>query len=196
MSLTISVKTTDTATPVLERLQRALTDRTKLNEHIASAAEAGTRTYLRKIAQERHGTANRMGATPTGYLVKRAELVKGQGTKDGAVITFTGAIFRRIAGPVTIRPKAKKMLAIPMRAESYGKRPAQFNDLFVYRAGQGRAFLARKAGEGRLHFYFLLKSVVTLPQDRTLAPSDEEYAKFSEEGARAYLASIEKSGGK
>lgn len=192
MPLNISVTATDTTTPVLTRLQRVLKDRTQLNEYIARAAEAGTRMYLRKIAQQRHSTANRMGATPTGYLVKRAELVKGQGTKDGAVITFTGAIFRRIAGPVTIRPKVKKMLAIPMRAESYGKRPAQFRDLFVYRAGQGRAFLARKAGKGRLHFYFLLKSVVTLPQDRTLAPSDEEYAKFSEEGARAYVAAMER----
>lgn len=106
---------------------------------------------------------------------------------SGAVISVTGAIFQRVFGPVTVRPVRKKMLAIPMRSESYGKRPGEFNDLFVVRAKQGRVFLARKDGEGRLQFFFLLKASVVLPQDRGLLPSEVQFGQMAELGARGYL---------
>jgi len=183
----INISVTDQATPILAELHRELTDRTGLNKYIGASAEAGTRLHIRRAAQDRHATADKLGARRTGYLSKRAELVQGTGDKTGAEISVTGAIFKRTFGPVTIRPRAKKMLAIPMRAEAYGKRPGEFGDLFIFRSRQGRLFLARQAGEGRLHFLFLLKAVVVLPQDRGLLPSDEQFGQLAELAARGYL---------
>jgi hypothetical protein len=187
MSVTISIKATDQATPVLAHLHRELTDRTGLNKYLAATAEAGTRMHIRSAAEQRHSTAQRLGSSPTGYLAKRANLVEAKGTAEGAVITVTGAIFKRVFGPVTIKASAGKMLTIPMRAEAHGKRAREFNDLFIFVSKQGRAFLARQAAPGRLHFLFLLKAVVTLPQDRGLLPSDEQFAQMGEISARAYL---------
>lgn len=186
-SFSINVDVTDKATPVLAALHRELTDKTGLHKYIGAAAEAGTRMHIRKAATARHTTASKLGARPTGYLTKRAELVEGRGNAEQAEITVTGAIFKRTFGPVTVRPVAKKMLAIPMRAEAYGKRPGEFSDLFIFRSKQGRLFLARQAGEGRLHFLFLLKASVVLPQDRGLLPSDAQFAQLSELAARSYL---------
>jgi hypothetical protein len=186
-ALSINIAVTDKATPILAELHRELTDRTTLHKYIGAASEAGTRLHIRKAAQARHTTADRLKATPTGYLTKRAELVQGTGNKEGAEITVTGAIFKRTFGPVTVRPRAKKMLAIPMRAEAYGKRPGEFGDLFLFKSKQGRLFLARQAGEGRLHFLFLLKSVVILPQDRGLLPSEAQFGQLAELAARGYL---------
>jgi hypothetical protein len=186
-ALSINIQVTDKATPILAELHRELTDRTGLHKYIGASAEAGTRLHIRKAAAARHTTAGRLGASPTGYLTKRAELVQGTGNKDAAEITVTGAIFKRVFGPVTVRPRAKKMLAIPMRAEAYGKRPGEFGDLFLFKSKQGRLFLARQAGEGKLHFLFLLKSVVVLPQDRGLLPSDEQFGQLAELAARGYL---------
>jgi hypothetical protein len=188
MSLKIDIAVSDKGTPVLADLHRELSDRTSLHKYIGAAAEAGTRLHIRSAAAQRHKTADKLGAKPTGYLTKRAELVEGTGNAEQAEITVTGAIFKRVFGPVRVRPVAKKMLAIPMRAEAYGKRPGEFDDLFVYRSKQGRLFLAKQAAPGRLQFYFLLKASVVLPQDRGLLPSDEQFGQLSELAARGYLS--------
>jgi hypothetical protein len=187
MSISVTIEVTDKATPILAGLLGELTDRTGLHKYIGAAAEAGTRMHIRKAAQARHTTANQLGAKPTGYLTKRAELVEGRGNAQEAEITVTGAIFKRTFGPVTVRPVAKKMLAIPMRAEAYGKRPGEFGDLFLFKSKQGRLFLARQAEPGKLHFLFLLKASVVLPQDRGLLPSDEQFGQLAEVAARGYL---------
>lgn len=185
--MNIEIKITDQATPILAELHRELTDRTGLHKYIGAAGEAGTRLHIRKAAQARHTTASKLGARPTGYLTKRAELVEGRGDKAGATVSITGAIFKRTFGPVTVRPVAKKMLAIPMRAEAYGKRPGEFSDLFVFKSKQGRLFLARQAEPGKLHFLFLLKASVVLPQDRGLLPSEAQFGQLAELAARGYL---------
>ena len=188
MSLKIDITVTDQATPILAELNRELKDRLELHKYMAVTAETGTRMHIRSAAMQRHTTAEKLGARPTGYLTKRAELVEGVGTRDGADVNITGAIFKRTFGPVTVRPVSKKMLAIPMRAESYGKRPGEFGDeLFVYRAKQGKLFLARKAGPGKLLFVFMLVKSVLLPQDRGLLPSEEQFGQMAELSARAYL---------
>ncbi len=188
MSIGINIVVRDDATPILAEMHRELTNRTELNKYIAVAAESGSRMYLRKIAPTKHKTASKLGAAPTGYLTKRAELVESKGNRDRAVITFTGAIFKRVFGPVKVTARRKKMLTIPMRAEAYGRRAREFGkELFVYRAKQGRAFLARSVGNGRLQLLYLLKRSVVLPQDRSLIPSDAEFGQMAELGARGYL---------
>lgn len=44
---------------------------------------------------------------------------------------------------VTILPRIRKSLTIPMNKEAYGRRATEFNDLFVAKKN-GKAFLARQ----------------------------------------------------
>lgn len=188
--LNIEIKVDD-STPVLQELLKELTDLQPLNEYIGAAAAEGTRMHIRSAAESRHTTAEQLGASPTGYLNKRAELVSYTATSSGVELAVTGAIFRRVFGPVLIRPVAAKMLTIPWRAEAYGKRAREFNDLFVYvsKRGNGMAFLARREGK-QIQLYYLLKSSVLLPQDTGLLPTAEQYAQGAEFGARGYMRKI------
>lgn len=194
MSLQVTIQVNDTATPVLARLHQELSDRGELHQYIAAAAEAGTRMHIRAAAKQRHTTAERLGSQPTGYLAKRAEMVESKGDSQGARITVTGAIFRRVLGPVVVRAKSAKMLTIPWRAEAHGKRAGEFQGLFVYRSKQGKLFLAKRDGQ-RIKFLFLLKAQVTLPQDRGLLPTDEQYSKTGELAARGYLRKLLREAG-
>lgn len=188
--LNIEIKVDD-GTPVLQELLKELNDLTPINEYIGSAAAEGTRMHIRSAAETRHTTAEELGATPTGYLTKRAELVSYTASSAGVELAITGAIFRRVFGPVTVRPVSAKMLTIPWRAEAYGKRAREFGDLFVYvsKRNKGVAFLARKEGK-TIQLYYLLKSFVILPQDTGLLPTAEQYAQAAEIGARGYLSKI------
>lgn len=183
----ITIQETDKATPVLAALRHELTDRTGLHKYIGAAAESGTRLHVRQAAVDRHVTADKLGARRSGYLTKRAELVEGTGDATQATLKLTGHIFKRAFGPVTVRASAGKMLTIPMRAEAYGKRAREFDDIFIIRAKQGRAFLARKVATGRVQFLYLLKSFVILPQDRGLLPSQSQFEQLAELAARSYL---------
>jgi hypothetical protein len=183
----VTIKVTDEATPILADLHRELTDRTGLNKYMAATVETGARMHVRSAAAQRHDTADRLGAKPTNYLVKRAELIESKATADGAVLTLVGAIFKRAFGPVTVNATAKKMLTIPVRSEAYGRRAGEFSDLFLFRAKQGRLFLARRAGPGRLEFLYLLKRTVVLPQDKGLLPTQDQWSDMAELAGRAYL---------
>lgn len=185
----------DDSTPVLQHLLKELEDLTPLNEYIGNAAAEGTRLHIRSAAESRHETSAALGASPTGYLAKRAELVSYTASSSGVELAITGAIFRRVFGPVTIKPVAGKMLTIPWRAEAYGRRAREFGDLFVYvsKRGKGLAFLARREGK-TLQLYYLLKSMVVLQQDTGLLPTEEQYAQGAEIGARGYLSKLLRQG--
>jgi hypothetical protein len=181
----------DDSTPVLQHLMQELTDLTPLNEYIGTTAAEGTRLHIRSAAESRHETSAALGASPTGYLTKRAELVSYTASSAGVELAVTGAIFRRVFGPVTIKSVAGKMLTIPWRAEAYGRRAREFGDLFVYvsKRGKGLAFLARREGK-TIQLYYLLKSMVVLQQDTGLLPTEEQYAQGAEIGARGYLSKL------
>ena len=50
---------------------------------------------------------------------------------------------RRAYSDITIRPKLRKLLAIPMRREAFGMKPTDFMDAFVVKSKKsGNAFIA------------------------------------------------------
>jgi len=183
----ILVTVTDEATPILAELRRKLDDRTGLHEHIAAIAEVRTRRYIiEEAAPLRHKTAERLGAQPTGYLSRRGEAIESTADKDRATVILGGEreIFARVLGDVTVKPVTAKYLAIPASAESYGKRPREFDSLrFVPFPSGARALVDGKSGQVQ----FWLKQSVTLPQDRGLIPPDEQFIAAAEQGARDYL---------
>lgn len=214
MILAINIKVTNTATPALHGLAGALTDRSELHAYMAASNEAGTRQYIRAIAAHTHKTAERLGAAPTNYLVKRADLTESSHDAGKATITVNGAIFRRALGPVTVRATRAKYLTIPGTAAAYGKSAREFNDLRIAFFGQGRMALVKaeqsslgtraRAGfdterntrrpplqdAGRGDVYFWLKKSVLVPQDRALLPDEQAFGQWSELAARAYLSKL------
>ena len=188
--LGIEVKVSDTATPALAEVMRSFTgQKPDLMSRIAAGAEVLTRRHIAEsAAPSRHRTAQRLGATPTGYLARRANAVESSHTGSTATVTLGGEaeIFARAFGDVTVNARPGKSLAIPWRAEAYGRRPREFTDLFPVKSKRGNAFLARRDGK-TLQFVYLLKRSVLLPEDRGLLPSDEQYVQITEQAAVEFI---------
>jgi len=185
-ALSLNVATGAEATPVLNALSGMLTNRTDLHDYLATDAEAMTRDWIREAAKSRHTTAEALGASPTNYLSQVADLVAGYGDESQATVDIFGAIFRRVEGPVTVRPKRAKYLTIPVDAESYGQRARDFSDLKFKVDKDGRKFLARVDGTEIKPLFALVKKA-TLPQDAGLLPSLAHYEHTAESTARAYV---------
>jgi hypothetical protein len=172
-----------------------LEDRTELHAGIAERAEVLVREHVRNVAApSRHTTADRLGATRTGYLERAGEGVESRGTAEAAVVTISGNvdIFKRTDGPVTVRGRGKK-LTIPARAAAYGRRAGEISGLEVRvfgRRGGGRTVALGKVEGGVREVWYWLVDQVTLPQDRGLLPSDEQFAASAELAARDYVDSL------
>lgn len=76
---------------------------------------------------------------------------------------------------VTILPRLRKHLTIPMNREAYGKSATEFSDLFVVKKDD-KAFLARQQGKGMLQFMYVLSDRVTQRKDSSIMPSDKMFA--------------------
>lgn len=181
MSVTVDIEVKDGATQRVNDLLQALSGtgprRRDFMAAVAGHAERFTSDYIRTIAApHRHKTATRLGATPTGYLERRAQNVESRSNMEEAVVIIAGApeIFARAFGPVTVRARNAKNLTIPLTAEAYGRRAGEFSDLFPITSRRGNKLLVRRDGK-LLKAYYLLKPQVTLSEDRGLLPTDERY---------------------
>lgn len=180
----------DTASPDLAAWVRRLEDLTRLHEMIGERVENLTRRYLAAIATERHATADRLGASPTGALSRAAESPEAKGTRDSVILTMRPAeILARAFRDVEIVPRAgKKWLTIPVHHSSYGKRAGEFSELhFVFIPDENIAMLVQRAANGNTIPLFLLVRKVTQKQDRTLLPSDEAFLAEMEAAAEDLL---------
>lgn len=193
--LEVTVHLDDTVTPALKFLVEDLTDLTPLNKRIADAAEVVTREHiLFRAAPTRHKTADRLGAQPTGYLTRRGNAIESASDAEGATITLGGApeIFARVEGPVTITPVSSKYLTIPASPQAYGRRAREMQGLKPIRLGRSLALVEEsdsgspikgdKSGR-RIVVHYWLKESVTLPQDRGLLPTEEQYIVAAEGAA-------------
>lgn len=194
----------DATTPFLKELQASLKPGSaaslKLRKGIAGRLEQTTRSHITKAALTRHKTATRLSAKPTGYLAKKEGTVESQvtGNADGLIIVSVyGEIFARVDGPVSVKPRTKKWLAIPATAESYGKRPREIDGLRFVLMKKGKlAALVRVEtekdadGKPKSEVVFWLKKGVTLPQDRGLLPSEGQYLEAMEKAADDFMAAL------
>jgi hypothetical protein len=180
---------------LLRKFTGGLNDRTPMNERVGDRATQLTRKHLIEIAQSRHATAQRLGASPTGHWAQAAEKTSFAADPGGATISIDQPGIGRVAHDVTIVPTGgKKYLTIPAIAEAYGKVARSIPDLALmirWKGGERRAVaLAQVTGKGKERtetvFYWLVKSV-TQKQDRTLLPSDDEYELSGLAGVRDYV---------
>lgn len=195
MSLGITIEIGGDADRMLRKLGAGVINREELHQDIATRGENLVRDYLTGLAQTRHATADKLGATPTGHLERAAESVTSTSDSAGVSITVTSPGITRAFGSITILPGAgKKYLTIPATAEAYGKRAGAFNDLrFVaYKNGvralvqASQSNVATREKIGGKVFYWL-KTSVEQKQDRTLLPSDQLIESSAEEGAIDWL---------
>jgi hypothetical protein len=191
----------DATTPFLKELQSSLKPGSaaslKLRKGIAGRLEQVTRSHITKASLTRHKTATRLSAKPTGYLEKKEGTVESQvtGNADGLIqISVYGDIFARVDGPVSVKPRTKKWLAIPATAEAYGKRPYEIDGLrfVLMKKGKLAALVRVKGTDGKpkSEVIFWLKKGVTLPQDRGLLPSEQQYLDAMEMAANDFMTAL------
>jgi hypothetical protein len=167
--------------------------RRNLHQNMGEEVQVLTAEYLRRLAGDRHDTAQALGATPTGHLAEAAEKVASSGalTADSseATLTIDHPGMRRAFGPVTISPRNAKSLAIPIHAIAYGHRARYLWTQLSLFIPKGCNFIAMKGPDGKsiLPLYILVRSV-TQKQDRTLLPSDEEFEGAAIKGAENFYA--------
>lgn len=82
--------------------------------------------HLRRIAPNRHNTAHRLGARPTGHLEVR---VTPHSDSDGGYILIPIPGIARAFKDLTIVPDSKPYLTLPIAAQSYGKRVDRMRQL-------------------------------------------------------------------
>ncbi|MFT9493415.1 hypothetical protein [Anaerosolibacter sp.] len=65
---------------------------------------------------------------------------------------------------MTITPKNKRYLTIPLNKLAKEKSPKDFNDLFSFKADSGELYLVREKGKDKLEFMYWLAKSVTIPE--------------------------------
>lgn len=146
--------------------------------------------HLLELAQTRHDTAQRLGASPTGFIAQAAEAAADSSAvtadADGVAIRIRHPVVARAYRSITIVPRTAKMLAIPLHAIAYGRRAAQLWDSHQLYIRGNRILMPQGEGQEPLALYALVRSV-TQQQDRSLMPSDDELATAAADGIRSYL---------
>lgn len=182
--LKIDVSGGEVSAAVLQRYRNGIADRAVLNAELAVTATQFTRDYL--AGTPRHNTAQRLGATPTGFRARSARALQAESDADGAIIRIPRSTgLARAWNNITIRPgSGRKYLTIPAVARTYGKVVRDFPaGTFAFTIIGGR-YPALVFVEGWSVAYWLRTSV-TQKQDRTLLPSDEAYREL---GRRVIIA--------
>ncbi len=151
-----------------------------INKEVAYNAQEQTADHIAKASVDRHKTAQRLGAKPTGHFELapgRVRSVPPEWDETSATVTIAGTpgILRAFA-PVKVTATKAKMLTIPIHRIAYGKRVAdvQAEGYKIFRPKGKDVLLGTKGGE--TYPFYALKKSVTLPQDEGLLPTSAEYA--------------------
>ncbi len=169
--------------PKLAAFVRALgpAGRQTLNESAGRQLWADIRDHLKAEAGRRHGTAKRLGAQPTGHLEKAAQSTGWTADADAASVTVHSPGISRVFRPLNIAPKRAQSLTIPVHALGYGRRASEVSAVYRLFRPKGKDYLMADV-EGTPTVIYLLRKAVTVPQDRSLLPSDEALSKSAKKG--------------
>ncbi len=196
-ALEIEVRGIDDSDFRLQAVRRALANREPLHAKMATKATQLTRDYL--ISDTDHKTAQRLGATPTGFRAKNARAVQADWDNDAAIVRIPRSTgLGRAFSDITIEPKSgRKYLTIPDHAETYGRSVRDFPEgtfEFAIFAGTRPSPVLIFAEDGGRHLKgqvgYWLRKTVTQKQDRTLLPFEEDYREISRQAIVAYIANL------
>ena len=180
----------DIWTPQLDGVIKRLEPdaRAGLYREVAAEVQQTVQDHLRDYALSHHATSARLGARPTGNLEDAK--VTASSDDDGATVTVAAPGIRRALGPLTIRPKARQSLTIPVAALAYGRTVAYLkaSGVNVFRP-KGKNFLAYKENPKSKFstvLYILAKRAV-LKHEPALLPRGETLAANALAAARDYI---------
>ena len=194
MAISVYVSIQDHATRVLTALEGVMTPRALA----ANIGEAEVKLFQRHLL---NNPPNKYGYPSTGFWKDAARAVSYKATDAGPLISINQQGVRQRLQGGTIRPVNKKYLAIPARAEAYGKAPSEFNNLKVAYNRSGAFALVEAAASqisyGRKDrktglrdrsitqvgggvFYWLVKEAHQNP-DPTVIPADEDIMQVARE---------------
>lgn len=163
----------------------------------ANALRIKVRGHLALLAASRHGTAQALGARPTGHLARGARAVTFEADASHGAVVIPIAGISRAFRDIEIRPRNANALTLPVHGSAYGHRVAELRRMgwTVFRP-RGRDVLmgvrkGAKSGREPAVTLYALKRRATLRQDRTLLPSD---AEMSASAAKAMLVEITRIG--
>lgn len=178
----------DIKTPWLDAIEKRLESSSRAELHREIAAEIGetVRDHLRDYALAHHKTADALGARPTGNL--EDAVVSESADSGGATVTVAAKGIRRALGDVTIRPKEKAALTIPIAALAYGRKVdyLESHGVEVFRP-KGKNYLATTEGDGKLVPLYILVKRATLKHEPKLLPTRETLAANALEAARDFI---------
>lgn len=157
--------------------------RRTLNEGAALELWASVRDHLRRESGNRHGSAHRLGAYPTGHLEKAAQSTDPHADDDAAGVTVSSPGISRAFHPLRLAPVNAQSLTIPVHWLGYGQRASEVSAAYRLFRPRGKDYLMADV-DGTPTVIYLLRKSVTVPQDRSLLPSDTELEKAARKGFR------------
>ena len=193
--LTIDVKVTGLteADASVQAIRNALANRGQLHNKMALGVRDVTRQYL--IQDDSHATAQKLGASPTGFRAKfggeqggiEAQGDASQGTMRIPRHSGLGRAFRDF----NIVWNGVKRLTIPACAATYGKsaRDDFPEGVLKYGVIQGRYPALVWASDPTRPAYWLVKKVHQ-SQDRSLLPSDADWRATAQRSAYNFLREL------
>lgn len=172
----------------LSQVAAGLTDpeRQEVSETMGAGVRSLIVRHLSDLAASRHTTAEKLGASPTGYIRDLADNFDQSSTvevdADGVSLHMRHPVLSRALHDVTILPR-KQFLVIPMNAIAYGRRPGEFAKNYFMR---GRS--AKPIPDDRPAW--LLVRSVTQRRDPTLLPTLDQMTTAAAKAAGGKLREL------
>lgn len=173
----------------------------KLTEAGAYSLYVAVMRHVHAYARTHHESAHRLGAQPTGHMEDAVDSISyGPDGNGAAAVTIPIPGFSRVFGDVTVTPKNAKALTIPINSISYGRRAREMRrldfTLFTFgkkEGGRNGVLYGYREGDDHIEPLYALKSRVTLRQDRSMLPSDEEMSSAAQDGMMAAIEASRRS---
>ena len=173
----------------------------KLTEAGAYSLYVAVMRHVHAYARTHHESAHRLGAQPTGHMEDAVDSISyGPDGNGAAAVTIPIPGFSRVFGNVTITPKNAKALTLPINSISYGRRAGEMRHLgftlFKFgkkEGGRNGVLYGYRDGDDHIEPLYALKSRVTLRQDRSMLPSDEEMSAAAQDGMMAAIRAARRS---
>lgn len=183
----ITIHVQDKLSPAMRKMVDGMhgEGKVRISEAMGGEVRSLVVWHLTSLAASKHTTANKLGATPTGYIANLAENFDQSSTltfdASGATLAMRHPVISRAVRDVTITPK-KQFLTIPLNALAYSRRCGEFQEVqFVH----GRSEAVRQD----MPAYLLVRGV-TQKQDRSLLPGDDELATAAADAAKREVKTL------
>ena len=155
------------------------------------------RNHIRLLANTRHDTANRLGATPTNHF-RASDVQPPNATSSDVSVTVTTPGISRAYHDIDIDPVNGQFLTIPLHADTYGLSAREYSDRYgrLFRINQkgstekGKVLYTKDVLNGKPVPLYALVSHVHQPRDPSLMPSNEAMTEAALEGAVAAIKAI------